>query len=57
MRRKSKPDDQSFVTKDALIIAKYWVRELGVKSRNRGWTGLAGLDEIDLQRIVGVTGP
>jgi hypothetical protein len=57
MGRKAQTDDQSLVSEDLFFIAKNWVCELRVETRNRLGLLVAGLDNGDLDGVIGVASP
>lgn len=54
MGGESKANDQAFVAENTLLVAEDGIRELWVKSGGCGWLAFAGLNQGDLDGVIGV---
>lgn len=57
MGGKPQADDQASVAKDLLLISENWVSELRVKAGKCGGFLFAGLDDSNMNGVVGVARP
>lgn len=54
MRRESKANDQAFVAENTLLVAEDGICELWVESGGCSWLAFSGLNQGDLDGVIGV---
>lgn len=57
MRSQSQANNQPFVPKNAFLVAEYGIGELRMEGREGPGLVVAGVDDSDMDGLVGITGP